>query len=308
MSDAPAVPLPTVWRCLISLASWIVPRRARKDWRTRWDSVVRDWWILVERGEVAGDISEQLAAHCRAALADTLWMRFSKDNLRRWVRGPACVVVATAATLLLLAIVTHGFAVTRSLIEIARDLRYASPQMAGAREGALVAYGFPILFALATGIVLVAIGRLPLRTYGWRYWSFLLFKAASVMLILPLLWIEGGSALRAHISNLPLRVFGGGLGLAVIFVAAFGCALLWAFADQRRRCPVCLERLAMPVTIGSWGSVFDPVATELLCNEGHGSLYASETLTGEADRWTAFGASWRSLFAANESKKDDVAR
>jgi hypothetical protein len=302
------VPLPMVWSCLIPLASWMVPRRERSEWRARWDSAVRNWWTLVERGEVAGEISGQLAAHCRAALADAFWTRFSKDNLRRWVRGPRFVVVCTSATLLLLAILTHAFAVTRRLIEIARDLRYASPEMAGAREGALVAYGFPILFALATGIVLVAFGRLPLRTYGWRYWSFLLFKTASVMVILPLLWIEGGAALRAHISNLQLRVFGGGLALALIFVAAFGCALLWAFADQRRRCPVCLERLAMPVTIGSWGSVFDPVATELLCNEGHGSLYAAETRTGEADCWTAFGASWRSLFAAHESKKDDVSR
>jgi hypothetical protein len=235
-------------------------------------------------------------------------MRFSKDSLRRWLRGPGLVVVSTCAMLLLFAILTRGFVVTRSLIEIARHLRYASPQMTGAREGALVAYGFPILFALATGIVMVAIGRLPLRTYGWRYWSFLLFKTASVITILPLLWIEGGFALRANIPNVPLRVFGGGLGLALIFVAAFGCALLWAFADQRQRCPVCLQRLGMPVTIGSWGSVFDPVATELLCNDGHGSLYSSETRSGEADRWTTFGASWRGLFATHESKKDKLSR
>jgi hypothetical protein len=178
----------------------------------------------------------------------------------------------------------------------------------GAQEGALIAYGFPIVFALATGIVLVLIGRVSLHTHGWRYWSFLIFKTLAAMAIVPLLWIEGGAAIRAHISNAQLRVLGGGLGLALIFVAAFGYALLWIFADQRRRCPVCLERLAMPVTVGSWASVFDPVATELLCNQGHGALCMSETETGEADHWTAFGASWRSLFDAGESNHDNTVR
>ena len=30
----------------------------------------------------------------------------------------------------------------------------------------------------------------------------------------------------------------------------------------------------MPVTLGSWASVFEPVTTEMLCHEGHGSLVA----------------------------------
>jgi hypothetical protein len=304
MSNDRGVPVPLVWRCLIPLVSRVVPRRARADWRTRWDSVIRNWWILAERGELDGEIPEQLAGHCRDALAEAFWLRFSRESLRRWVRGPGFVLFAEGATLLVMAVLSRGFAVTRGLLQIARELEYDQPMMLrGAREGALIAYGFPILFALATGIVLVAIGSRSLWRYGWRYWSFLILKAAFVMVMLPVVWIEGGAALRARISNPQMRVFVGGLGLALVFVAGFGCALLWAFADQRWRCPVCLKRLAMPVTIGSWGSVFDPVATELLCNEGHGSLYISETETGEADRWTAFGLSWRGLFDTHESKK-----
>ncbi|MBZ5592258.1 MAG: hypothetical protein LAP39_08480 [Acidobacteriia bacterium] len=310
MSNDRGVPLPMPCRGFLRLASWIVPRRTRPDWHARWSAGLWNWWILVERGELTSGVSEQLAAQCRGALADAFWLRFNKAALRTWVRGPGFVVVATATILLLMAACTHGFAVTRGLIQIARDLHYARPQMMppGAQEGALIAYGFPIVFALATGIVLVMIGRLSLRPYGWRYWSFLIFKTLSVMAIVPLLWIEGGASIRAHISNVQLRVFAGGLGLALVFVVAFGCALLWIFADQRRRCPVCLEQLAMPVTVGSWASVFDPVATELLCNQGHGALCLSETETGEADRWTAFGASWSSLFDTNESKRDNVLR
>jgi hypothetical protein len=157
-------------------------------------------------------------------------------------------------------------------------------------------YGAPILLALAAGVVLVAIGRLSLHRHGRRYWSFLLLKTISVMVIVPLLWIEGGAVLRALLPNDALRVLVGGLGLALLFIAAFARALAWAFADQCQRCPVCLRRLAMPVTIGSWASVFEPAATELLCDQGHGSLCVSETATGQPDRWIALDASWRGLF------------
>jgi hypothetical protein len=51
----------------------------------------------------------------------------------------------------------------------------------------------------------------------------------------------------------------------------------------------------MPVRFGSWASVFDPVMTELLCDEGHGSLSVAETAIGERDRWIALDSSWRGL-------------
>ena len=142
-----------------------------------------------------------------------------------------------------------------------------------------------------------AVGRLSLGRYGWRYWSFLVLKTIAVMVLVPLLWIETGTAMRAHLPSAPLRVLVGGLLFTMVFMAAFGCALLWSFADQRRRCPVCLQRLAMPVTMGSWASVFEPVTTELLCEEGHGSLSVPETEAGEPDRWTPLDASWRECLA-----------
>jgi hypothetical protein len=54
----------------------------------------------------------------------------------------------------------------------------------------------------------------------------------------------------------------------------------------------------MPVTIGSWASVFDPAITEFMCEEGHGSLSVAETYADEPDRWTSLDASWQELFTA----------
>jgi hypothetical protein len=84
--------------------------------------------------------------------------------------------------------------------------------------------------------------------------------------------------------------------MALLFLAACCFAVWWSFADQRQRCPECLERLALPVTIGSWSSVLEPVTTEFLCESGHGSLCVPETEQSERGRWTALDASWRELF------------
>ena len=298
MPDHGRLRAPVVCRGLIHLASWMAPRRLRSEWRARWDSGVRDWWILAQRGELLGDARAQIVRHCWRALGDAFWLRFSKKQLGHWVRGPAFLLVAAAVVLLLTAVLTRGFVATRGLVEMARAPLPQAGSLGG-REDALVAHTFAIVFGLAIGIVLVAVGRLSLGRYGWRYWSFLVLKTIGVMVIVPLLWIETGAAMRAHLPSAPLRVLVGGLLFTLIFMAAFGCALLWSFADQRRRCPVCLQRLAMPVTIGSWASMFEPVTTELLCEEGHGSLCVPEI--GEPDRWTPLDASWRELF---DSKRD----
>ncbi len=160
----------------------------------------------------------------------------------------------------------------------------------------ILGYVFGVGFAVVIAIALIAIGRLSLNRFGWRYWAFFGAKTASVLIVLPLVWIEASAALRAHLPDTPwLGVLTSGV-FGLIFVVGFGCALWWSFADQRHRCPVCLQVLAMPVTIGSWASIFEPVTTEFLCEEGHGSLCLPETEAGEPDRWTALDPSWRELF------------
>jgi hypothetical protein len=78
----------------------------------------------------------------------------------------------------------------------------------------------------------------------------------------------------------------GGLLLAIAFVALFDWIILWSFDDQRRRCPVCLRRLVLPVRIGTWASVFEPVTTEWVCDMGHGSVCVNEVEPGKAELWS----------------------
>ena len=129
--------------------------------------------------------------------------------------------------------------------------------------------------------------RSPLRGHDWRYRSFLLLKTGAPVAIFSLLWIEGGVALRRHLANETVRALGGGLLLTLAYLALVGSAVLGCLADQQRRCPVCLRLMAAPVRIGSWASVFEPVVTELLCDEGHGALCLQECEMGEPDRWLA---------------------
>jgi hypothetical protein len=142
-------------------------------------------------------------------------------------------------------------------------------------------YVYGIAFAVCVAGVLIARQQGLLFRNGWRYWRFLWAKVVLLTAIPALAWIESG--LTGALFTIP-------------FLAACVFAVWWSFVDQRQRCPECLERLALPVTIGSWSSVLEPVTTEFLCESGHGSLCVPETERGEPDRWTALDASWRELF------------
>ncbi len=298
MPDDSSVLPPVPCRVLILLASWIVPRGARSGWRRRWDSGLWNWWILVERGELTNRAYPLLVRHCWAAFGDALWLRFNRQQLRDLLRGPALAPAVSAAVLMLTAALTHGFRYTRNLIQAARtvDLSLPPTGVYDPRGDMLMAHAVPLVFALMTGIVMLAITQFSLHRHDWRYWLYLLTKTSSVLVIVPLLWIEGGAALRASLPQEALRAYVGGLGFTFLFITAFGAALVWCLADQRRRCPVCLQLLAMPVRMGSWASVLEPATTESLCEKGHGSLSVPEAETGAPDRWIAMDASWRELF------------
>ncbi len=259
-------------------AGWLVPQRVRSEWRVRWDSMLFNLWILSERGELNTSASEEFARLCRRAFSDALEVRFTRIHLTDWLRGPGFVLTCAVFLLFLISVFSRGFAVTRSLIDTARAIYQGVPHTSG---DALMAYLGPVAFAIFTGVLGVAVGRLSLQNHGWRYWMFLGLKLLSITLILPLLWIEGGAALRRPFSHRELGIVIAGIVPAILLVGGFGAALIWCLADQRKRCPVCLRRLTMPVTIGSMGSVFEPVTTELLCEEGHGLMCVSETFEGE---------------------------
>ena len=288
------MPAPLLCRVLIRVASRIAPRHRRAEWRARWTSELRNWQLLAERGEL---VDEDGGALCRRAFADAFGERFEGLDVRQIVRSPWFVPAAIIVFAALLCAFSHGFAVTRSLIAIARDIRTRPLPGVGYdwRGDRLFAYLAPTLLALATGIGLLLAGCFSLHVRGWRYWSFLAFKVIAVLVLLPLVWVECGAALRSQIPSNGWRV-GSGIVMAFAFVIGMGRAIIWTVADQRRRCRSCLRRLILPVTVGSWGSLFEPAATEMLCEGGHGALALSDAETTGQDHWTELDDSWRALF------------
>jgi hypothetical protein len=292
---------PRLWRWLIYAAGWMAPAVARAEWRSRWGSRLQNLCILIERGHVPAHLSGHASILCRDAFANAFRLRTAPIDRRSLPRSAGFLMFGAFTILALTAACTHGFRTTRSLVDAALSwVEYPVPRlpnMARAphdpRADRVIAHMIPLLLALATSVVMVLIGRLSLGRYGWRYWAFLAGKTVAVMTIVPVVWIEGGAALRAQIPNQVLSMAVGGVALSLVFIAAFGAAMVWVFSDQRLRCPICLRRLAMPVAIGSWASTFEPPATELLCEVGHGSLCVSESAAGEPDRWVALDDSWQ---------------
>ena len=297
MSHPDGGPPPTLCRWLLRIADRLAPPTVRHEFSKLWNSRLVNLCILVDRGEVAGRDRDELMLLCHDALSNAFWLRFNRAGLRRWTLGPQFVMTLAAVAALLIALLSHGFQATRSLVYAAIEwdivpgkLPYVDP-----RHNMVVAHAFPIAMALAIGASLVAIGRLSLGRYGWRYWCYLAVKLVAVIVLIPLLWIEGSRWLWLLMTPELLRAWVAGLGATLAFLGGFGLAAIWVFDDQRRRCPVCLRLLARPVTMGSWSSMFEPVTTEFLCDEGHGALSLAESEIGQGDRWVSLDASWREL-------------
>lgn len=289
------------WRALIYIAGWLVPACGRAEWRRRLVSDLAGWRVLVERGEVAAGSIRPLVTR---ALGDAAHERFGVLRLNHLLRGPLFWIAASLCALLAIEVASHGFQVTRALIGIAQDIR-RHPYLGvryDLRGDRLVEYFSPIVIATAVGCALLFLKRHALDGRGWRCRAMLTFQVVSIHVGSSLLWIEGGHALRSVVASEGFRIGIAGFGLAIVFIVGFGYAVLWCIADQRSRCPVCLHRLVMPVTMGSWASLFfDPAATELVCEKGHGSLAVMESEAGSEapDRWIELDESWQYLFREN---------
>jgi hypothetical protein len=252
-----------------------------------------DWWYLVERGEPVpgGGVSI-----CRRAFAEAFGERLAGWDPRQSLRSPAFVPLAIAGSLVLVAIVSHGFSATRGILAVVQDMReHPRPGEYDWRGDRIAVYAAPILFALATGITLLFAGTLSLRARGLRYWGFLALKGLSVLILLPLFWVELGTVACSWIPSRPART-AAGLLTAIGFVIGMAGAAIWCVADQRRRCRICLRRLVLPVSVGSWASQFEPSATEMLCENGDGALALSDTEATGQDRWTRMDDSWKAMF------------
>jgi hypothetical protein len=85
-------------------------------------------------------------------------------------------------------------------------------------------------------------------------------------------------------------------------ISLSGClfGMSWALSDQRRRCPVCLERVAHPARVGQFSRTFLAWSgTELMCRGGHTLLHVPALPTSwfSSQRWMFLDPSWKFLFA-----------
>jgi hypothetical protein len=148
--------------------------------------------------------------------------------------------------------------------------------------------GLTISMLIALGAALLHFGKPGL---------FLIAKASLLVTGVTAVWAELIDPAVPLWYGFQDPVIGGMSGWVYLLTCA--AALYWAIRDQKRRCPVCLYRLGMPVRIGSWSSpLLDPVSTELICEKGHGVLYVPETQSSdrEPEKWKTLDASWRELF------------
>lgn len=152
------------------------------------------------------------------------------------------------------------------------------------------------LFAGISCLVMVAREHRWPRGQRWHYWPFLAAKIVLAVMLPLLAWIEFDSLVRTFRPALGAGASVARILAALTFLVTCVRGLWWSFADQRRRCPVCLQRLAMPVSVGSPASIFDPAITELVCSNGHGALSLPDNQAGRSDRWIALDSSWGELF------------
>jgi hypothetical protein len=118
-----------------------------------------------------------------------------------------------------------------------------------------------------------------------------LFLLGKAILILPIILF--GSLDLACLGNSVSPVF-----LNIALIAGFFAAR-WLFADQKRRCPVCLCMVGNPVRIGGPSRILlEWHGMESMCLRGHGLLYDPEwpALWSGGQRWDDLGPSWSGLF------------
>lgn len=150
-----------------------------------------------------------------------------------------------------------------------------------------------------------------------RYWGYLAAKLLAVGFALYYVW----AGIRSLLPRPGLiyrnqflyrdQFFGFDLpwtlAAGLFFLICCGAVYL-VFLDQRYRCRVCVRRLRMPITAGSWGQMlqFGRPSIEYICPFGHGTLKVSAVqICGlEAPDWKRHDDDiWKELVSSSEEDR-----
>lgn len=151
-------------------------------------------------------------------------------------------------------------------------------------------YGSVFLGALFLAWVWALLAYVREQRRSLRYWSIFGAKLTALVVLLAVVVFELTGVHRMGLA--------GDQRMANEFAAAWitlfgaGFAFWWSWTDHRKRCRVCLYRMTLPVRIGEPGRLlFDFDGRELLCPNGHGTLYTPESAleTHEPESWYSLG-------------------
>jgi hypothetical protein len=156
------------------------------------------------------------------------------------------------------------------------------------------AWSYGLDFFLSTSAVLLwamfNVFRDRRRGAPWamtrRYWGFFVAKTMLPLTALFLFVFEFGGITRLGVTG-GIRSRSGPLGVWV-FYSVIVLILIWAWRDQPTRCRVCLHRMRLPTRIGIPGQMLlETAGEEVMCSQGHGSVYTSDSVLGAdmSNRW-----------------------
>jgi hypothetical protein len=160
----------------------------------------------------------------------------------------------------------------------------------------------PLIFTLSTVLLSLVVGMALVREMP-RAAAFFFVKTALAQAAIGAAWIEcvaGPSIPPTGVNGVTTAFLMPGL-----LIAALALSLGYSLHDQKRRCPVCLHLLTLPVLIGSRSSIIlDRPQVEVLCPNGHGSLLVPEPVVHRRDpaAWLVWNESWKSCFTLGGSK------
>jgi len=106
-------------RMILRVASWIVPRHERAEWRHEWEAELAFAW---QRAEEKGQpyAATRLRCQCWGAFLDAAWHRCNREPARptgkHWLQRPTSALVALAGALALLALASGNFTRMRSIL------------------------------------------------------------------------------------------------------------------------------------------------------------------------------------------------
>lgn len=263
---------PRFHRCFLAVVAALVPPWKRTQWLSCNVSVLTSLWVLIQRGEFPRAGKILLASFCRECLRSAVFTRFTPQQIVVAAGHPLLPIAMLAALLLGTGFISGGLP---TLVRLWSEFGTASDFV----------FGHVFVLTLAGMLALHAVFTHRGTVHGWVPAVYLCAKTMVAMITLTCIWMEAASALQGVLRHSEGLWVASRVASTIVFLFACGWLAAWCMCDQRQRCPSCLRRVGLPVSLGSWASVLGPASTVLVCPQGHGWLVVPETQFSPGEEW-----------------------